>query len=397
MSSFLHLIATVGYSLFAAWFGLAAPNFLPEITGSEVTPTDGMLAGMIVLVFAVTVHLGFVRPRAETQVKGEIKTMQMAWAKIHEEVARARAEAGAIKDALTTGPRREPRLHAYRDARSDEAEVQVLQKLVEKLAASAPADPAAILPETGRKALAVMTEALRDNRVELYLQPVVTLPQRRHRYYECFSRLRNAAGEIMLPDQYLPYAEQAGMITTVDNMMLFRTVQLVRRVQAKNRAFGFFLNVLPATLADDQFMREFLDFLAATPTLAQSLVFEMRQSDFNNLGKVEEKIQTLKDFGFVFSIDQVTTLEFNLDNLIRQNVRFIKVDADILLREIRRQASNTDMSGLRKGLDSIGVDLIACKIESESVLLELLDAQIGFGQGYLFGQPKPTRDDRKAA
>ena len=47
---------------------------------------------------------------------------------------------------------------------------------------------------------------------------------------------------------------------------------------------------------------------------------------------------------------------------------------------------------LRTDLDRVGVDLIVEKIESEQTLLKLLDHNIDFGQGYLFGEPRISKD-----
>src|SRR5690606_6723851 len=54
--------------------------------------------------------------------------------------------------------------------------------------------------------LHTVREALAENRVDLYLQPVVSLPQRRTVFYESFSRLRDETGCILMPAEYLAVA-----------------------------------------------------------------------------------------------------------------------------------------------------------------------------------------------
>jgi len=51
-------------------------------------------------------------------------------------------------------------------------------------------------------------EALGSNRIDLYLQPIVSLPQRRTRHYEAFSRIRTADGRIVTPAQYIEVAKE---------------------------------------------------------------------------------------------------------------------------------------------------------------------------------------------
>jgi cyclic-di-GMP phosphodiesterase TipF (flagellum assembly factor) len=91
--------------------------------------------------------------------------------------------------------------------------------------------------------LETVREALADNRVDLYLQPVVSLPQRRTVFYESFSRLRDATGRIMMPAEYLSVAEPEGLMSAIDNLLLFRCVQIVRRLAKNDRKVGIFCNI----------------------------------------------------------------------------------------------------------------------------------------------------------
>ncbi|MCK5911690.1 MAG: EAL domain-containing protein, partial [Caulobacter sp.] len=91
--------------------------------------------------------------------------------------------------------------------------------------------------------LQVVQDALAENRVDLYLQPIVSLPQRRTVFYESFSRLRDETGRVMMPAEYLAVAEGEGLMTAIDNLLLFRCVQIVRRLAKQDRKVGIFCNI----------------------------------------------------------------------------------------------------------------------------------------------------------
>ena len=77
--------------------------------------------------------------------------------------------------------------------------------------------------------------------------------------------------------------------------------------------------------------------------------------------------------------------------LARRRVRFVKVEAEALLAAA---AAHEGVPGrLKRRLARDGVDLIVEKVESEAVLRELLDHEIEYGQGFLFGEPRPARLD----
>ncbi|MFZ1988908.1 MAG: EAL domain-containing protein, partial [Alphaproteobacteria bacterium] len=98
------------------------------------------------------------------------------------------------------------------------------------------AKPVAELSET--ELLEVIQSALEDNRIDLYLQPIVSLPQRKVARYEGFARLRSLDGELIEPAQYEAVASAAGLMPVIDNLLLFRCVQIVRKLSAKSNRRG---------------------------------------------------------------------------------------------------------------------------------------------------------------
>src|SRR5690606_31553698 len=92
---------------------------------------------------------------------------------------------------------------------------------------------------------------------------------------------------------------------------------------------------------------------------------------------------------FRYSLDQVSDLDLDPDLLAARRFRFVKVEAGRLLAP----PPGMEPAELKNRLDSRGIDLIVEKIETEPMLVELLDLNIDFGQGYLFGEPRLSRPD----
>ena len=247
----------------------------------------------------------------------------------------------------------------------------------------------------GRDAAAdVITEAIDAHRVDLYLQPIVTLPQRKVRYYEAISRLRTADGSIVPAAEFVEAAEAAGLMPKIDNLLLFRAVQVVRRLQLKSRDVGIFCNVSPATLIDPMQFRQFLEFVDANRALADAVIFEFKQSAWRNFGPIEqESLSALAERGFRFSMDHVTDLRMEPRELSERSFRFLKVPAKLLLNKAAGAQSDIHPEDLADLLARSGVDLIAERIESESTVLDLLDYDVRFGQGFLFSAPRPVRPE----
>ena len=246
-----------------------------------------------------------------------------------------------------------------------------------------------ILEYSDNEILKFLEKAVREDHIELYLQPIVRLPQRSQVFFECFSRIMDDKSNIIRPEQYLPVAASAGLAAAVDNLLLFKCVQLVRRTRRDNPEIVFFCNISKSTLTDIDFFTDFIDFMADNTNLTSSLVFEFSQETILDKDyEIQNGLERLSKLGFRLSLDQLHQLNIDLPKLASQGFKFIKIDAHLLHEMARGDAPNLNMRALKGALDRVAMDLIVEKIENEEMLKDLLDLQIDFGQGYLFGAPK---------
>ena len=238
----------------------------------------------------------------------------------------------------------------------------------------------------------VIAKAVDSDRIDLYLQPIVTLPQRKVRYYEAMSRLRSEEGEIIPAGDFIDVAETAGLMPKIDNLLAFRCVQVTRRLQLKSRDVGVFCNISGSTLTDPAYFKQFLDFVDANRALGPALMFEFTQAAYRTFGPIEhESLAALAERGFRFSMDHVTDLRMEPKELADRSFRYLKVPAKLLLNKANDAQSDIHPEDLADLLARSGVDLIAERIESESMVLDLLDYDVRFGQGFLFSAPRPVR------
>ena len=236
--------------------------------------------------------------------------------------------------------------------------------------------------------------AIDANRIDLYLQPIVTLPQRKVRYYEALTRLRTEDGDVIPAGDFLEFAESFGLMPKLDNILLFRCVQVTRRLQLKSRDVGVFCNISAATLTDPSYFKQFLDFMEANRALNQALMFEFTQSAYRGFGPLEqESLAALAERGFRFSMDHVADLRLEVKELADRGFRFLKVPAKLLLNPESAPQSDIHAEDLADLLARSGIDLVAERVESENVVVNLLDYDVRFGQGFLFSPPRPVRQE----
>jgi cyclic-di-GMP phosphodiesterase, flagellum assembly factor TipF len=311
------------------------------------------------------------------------------------------------EDLLASGAAAAASAPATRPDPEPQHEPAVAAEQPAPLARSAPATaakPAAVAAEAASPSrnqpqlLAAVKNAIEESRLDIYLQPMVTLPQRKVRFYEAVTRLRDDKDQVLAADDFIPTAEAGGLIGKIDHMVMLRCVQVLRRLMVRNKDVGVFCNVSAATLGNPANFAQCLDFLEANRALASSFVLEFKQATFRHLRPTEiENLAALSQRGYRFSIDHVTDLRIEPRDLADRGVRFIKVPAALLLDPKQSSTSDIHPSDLSDLLGRFGIDLIAEKIEGERAVVDLLDYDVRFGQGFLFAPPRPLRPEGASA
>jgi cyclic-di-GMP phosphodiesterase TipF (flagellum assembly factor) len=410
MSILIQIIIAAAYSVLA----LAVAFVLPERV-AQITPLYGALAGAVVMVAGLVLQFGLALRRQSRKAAFQLEDIRQQTRRLAEDLLETQTQSLHWRQAAEQmGKAGEQRVSQVI------SEVKVLQGLIETFAeqqtiyaaAAAGGSVAQLVALEGGKSdkrpdmppvqeivredetLVVLREALRSDRVDVYLQPIVSLPQRKTRYYECFTRIRAEDGSVIGPGSYIGVAEREGMVGAIDNLLLFRCVQLIRRTRNRDYDVSFFCNISGESLGDTRFISDFVDFVADNPELAPNILFEIGQSDLDNAPPESiDNLARLAQLGFRFSLDQVTHLNLNFSGLAARSFRFVKVDARYLLDSDVEVQSDIVVTDIKKQLDRYGLNMIVEKIERESDLVELLDLEVDYGQGYLFGEPRLSRVD----
>lgn len=385
---YLLLAMTVGVFLWRAGFG----------AGAGVAATLGTMG------LFVAVHLLVDGRGQRDALRKEIAQVREAHRLLADAMESTQSALTELAQAIESG--------ALSRTETLTGEVRMLEGLIQQMSASIDERLAAVpaTPATTHEArrlqqstalMKTIHDALTENRVDLYLQPVVSLPQRRTLFYESFTRLRDSTDRVMMPAEYLSVAEGEGLVPAIDNLLLFRCAQIVRRLARQDRKVGVFCNVALSSLGDETFFPQFLEFLSENRDLNQALIFEMGQATFDARGAIEARnMAKLADLGFRFSIDKVQTLDLDFADLQRSDVKFIKVSADLLIEQLLdldggaplHSMPDIQAADFAQLTRRYGIEVIAEKVESERQIVDILELDVGMGQGHLFGEPRAIKE-----
>lgn len=395
MFAIKHFGIVVGYGAFAVFAAIAIPIWVPSL---------GAGVGTALFVLAVLVHDLFIRRNRELALQNQIDALCDGCNKLEVDFNRLQKR----YDELREGPGEfAPNAFDHqRRLRRVKTELRVLRTLKNQTSVSEDSEPSVVddgaasaqrseAPDlctdfSEAQMLNIVREALKHDRIDLFLQPVVKLPQRTPRYYECYSRIRAADGSRVKPAHYIEFAKERGLLGGIDNMLLFRCIQLVRKAQRHNHNLGFFCNISVQTIEDRKFFPHFIAFLAENRKLASRLTFELGQGDIEfQWDAIAGEMEKLADLGFRFSLDGIKNLGFDAAQMANRHFTFAKVEAQALLS--RAGESGENVRRFRQELGRNHIELIVEKVETQRQLMELLDLDICLAQGFLFGEPRLSR------
>lgn len=400
MPAFAHILVAASYTVVAMCLGVSVYKFTPY--SFEMSVLSALAAAMA----SGLLHVMVVGRERTKHLELRILALKNDVRKAHQRNEVMETRLGVMEETLTreVAERRETLV----------SEMRELEDLIQKLGKSFDAKLSTARKSGSRsgetrgttgnrsaeQALRAVQDALDANRVDLHLQPIVSLPQRRVCFYEGFTRLRDENDDFIMPGEFLGAAREAGLLGVIDNMLLFRCVQIVRRLSEKDRRVGVFCNVAISSLEDESFFPQFLEFIKENRDLSGSLIFEIGAADFRDRSAVTARnMGRLSDLGFRFSLDKADGIDVNLPEMQSEGVRFLKVEGRKLLDQlvdggprpvssVTRDISADDVCAV---FMRYGVDLIAEKVEDEKDVVEILDYDIPFGQGHVFGPPRPIK------
>lgn len=235
-------------------------------------------------------------------------------------------------------------------------------------------------------------QATSDQRLNLYLQPIVSLDESQTQFFEAFSRMIDEDGQLLRPSDYLEAVEKANHIGFIDNMIFLRSVQAVRKLETQGQKTKIFCNISPATLYDQHFFTLFTQYLDCMESQADKLVFEFTYPAMTlvdttiakNLGEISER-------GFCFSVDHVNRLDLDISALKRLHVKYVKIPAQLLASLSLTEGKMAKFVELKNKMDKHQINIIAEKIENQIQDDAVKALGVHYGQGNFYGFPNPAK------
>lgn len=239
----------------------------------------------------------------------------------------------------------------------------------------------------------MVQEALAKNQIEQYLQPIVTLPQRRTLGYELMPKLIADDGTLHHAEEFLHHDDLTGTISQLERFLTRQAANIVHRANITGGPTTLFVPISRALLRNQDDCEAVIGIFQSNRAVAVSIMLMIHEAVYNVLsGNEKQALDAMVQAGAGVCLDEVGSLRLSFQQLADRGVKYIKVDAGEFIAD-PLQFSDYHRADIADYVERFGVGLIMDNITQEDQVLELLDDKIPFAQGKHIAPASPVRPD----
>ncbi len=241
-----------------------------------------------------------------------------------------------------------------------------------------------------------LSQAIQEDRLLLYAQKVMPLGahcgQKPH--LEILVRMVGEAGQLVPPMSFIPAAERYGMMPALDRWVIRNVLARLSRRPAVSVDSSCAINLSGQSLGDKAMLPYILAQFEQTGVPPQHVCFEITETAaVANLRAAAEFIQTLRELGCHFSLDDFGSGMSSFGYLRQLNVDYLKIDG-AFVRNMREDATDRAMVEAINNIGHVmGLRTIAEYVEDAATAELLLGMGVDYAQGYAIHRPEPLTDD----
>jgi diguanylate cyclase (GGDEF)-like protein/PAS domain S-box-containing protein len=240
-------------------------------------------------------------------------------------------------------------------------------------------------------------DAIDNDRVKLYAQPIISLKddKRRREHIEILVRLIDEDGLLIAPGAFIPAAERYNLMHLIDRKVVKETFRFIHKLDNSNLDAGmsYTINLSGNTLGDDQFIDHVSELIKRYHIDTKRICFEITETAaIKNLGQAKSLIKDLKSLGFKFALDDFGSGLSSFHYLKNLSVDFLKIDGSFVADMVNNNIDQAMVAAINEVGHIMGIETIAEYVENEQIMKKLQEIRVDYAQGYGIEQPAPLTE-----
>ncbi len=230
--------------------------------------------------------------------------------------------------------------------------------------------------------------ALEHDRFRLVYQPLVSLQGDSRENYQVMLRLLDNNEKEIFPEHFLSYADQAGLMASVDRWVIDHSVKQLLNHRSEKHKVNFFINISGAGLADEGLLLYICDCLRDNNAKGAWFTFQINEEDLRAHTQSARKLmEGLKKIGCLLAINRFGKLPKYETLLKHLPVDYVKMDPEFASGLATDQEKQDNLNSVTQVVQSYKKKVVAVGVEDANSLAVLWTIGVNYIQGYYLQEP----------
>jgi len=236
--------------------------------------------------------------------------------------------------------------------------------------------------------------ALIENEFEPYFQVKIDARTNKVVGVEALVRWNHPEKDLILPDDFIPFTEEVGLISQIDKYMMKASIKIINEWYKKGLNPGLLsLNITSKQLDDERYMHEIIEIVESLSFDYNHLEIEILEHQIiDNPQKVVSILQEVKKLGITISIDGFGTGYSSLSYLKILPIDKLKIDRSFIMNIVNNKDNIAIVKTIINLAKNLDLDLVAEGVETQEQIDFLLQEGCYVMQGYFYSKPIPAKE-----
>jgi diguanylate cyclase (GGDEF)-like protein len=252
-------------------------------------------------------------------------------------------------------------------------------------------DPSQHIASAANRLKVDLSHAIEDGELFLLYQPLFSLEKHVLVGVEALVRWRHPERGIVPPDDFIPFAEQHGLIGKIDSFVLDEACRQIAewtRREGWPSGFTMAVNVSGRELSDASFAKLVESAIRRHAVAPELLCLEITETAFmGGWGEIQETLEALSSLGVRIALDDFGTGYSSLAHLQRMTVNLLKIDRSFVENIGRSERDHEIVAAVMLMAHALGISVVGEGIETDQQLDTLAGMECDLGQGFLLAKP----------
>ena len=237
-------------------------------------------------------------------------------------------------------------------------------------------------------------DALSENRVVVYYQPIYSIKEKRFTSAEALVRIVDRDGKLIPPGAFINIAEENGMIIELGKRVFEKVCHFFIENSLQDYGIQYIeVNLSVVQCADEKLADNYIRIIDATKLDPACINLEITESASVDAKQVLiSNMERMIEYGVHFSLDDFGTGASNLNYIVDMPVKIVKFDREMSQAYFSSEKAKYVMDAAMHMIHGMGLKIVAEGIETEDQYNKMEEIKIDYIQGYYFSKPLPENE-----